>query len=91
MIGILVLGVRRRVLPRVVLVLTPVPLVLLFSVVGPLVAAAFDGDDFGEAAWVTLMLTFLLGVPVWCATVAGILLARQRRNVSGRTPFTAHA
>ncbi|KRE26254.1 hypothetical protein [Agromyces sp. Soil535] len=79
MLGVLVLAVRRRVLPGGVLALTPVPVVLLLTVLGPLLAGAIEDGVLGSILWLVIMATFFLGVPVWCAVVASLVLARRRR------------
>jgi hypothetical protein len=57
-----------------------VPIVLLLSIVGPLLSTALASATVaGDVAWIVLMLVFLVGVPVWCAVLAGCLLARAGR------------
>ena len=80
MIGIMIIAVRRGLLPGWVFVLAPVPIVLVLSIAGPLVSMAFAAASVAsEVTWIVLMLAFLVGVPVWCGVLAGCLLARARR------------
>lgn len=77
MLGVLILAVRRHVLPGWVLALAPMPVVLLLTVAGPLFTGALDDSAFGNISWIVIMVTFLLGVPLWCAIIAAVLLARR--------------
>jgi len=84
MLGVMILAVQRQRLPRWVLVLVPVPVVLLLTVVGPLFPEAVGESAYGAVSWVVIMLTFFLGVPLWCAVTAVVLLVRRGRLA--RTP-----
>jgi hypothetical protein len=80
MIGIMILAVRRRVLPGWVFVLAPVPVVLLLAIIGPLLSMGFGAESVASGvAWIVLMLVFLVGVPLWCGLLGACLLARARR------------
>ncbi|WP_022893479.1 hypothetical protein [Agromyces subbeticus] len=79
MLGVVIIAVRRRLLPAWVHVLAPVPIVLLLSIVGPLLSMATAAEPVvGGAAWIVLMLVFFVGVPLWCAVLAVCLLVRAR-------------
>ncbi|MDQ0574950.1 hypothetical protein [Agromyces albus] len=78
--GIMIIAVRRRMLPGWVFVLAPVPIVLILSLVGPLLSLPLgDESAVGEVAWIVLMLVFFVGVPLWCGVIAGCLFAGARR------------
>lgn len=84
MLGVLILAVRRRLLPGWVLALVPVPVLLVLPIVGPLFAEALAEGAFGGIGWVVIMLTFFLGVPLWGALIAAVLLVR--RGCSAHAP-----
>lgn len=71
MLAVMILAVRRQLLPAWTLVLTPIPVVLAAAVVGPLLGPLLDPGS--EIAWLLLMFAFLVGVPIWCAVVAACL------------------